>query len=777
MFAPPPLQFSREEIERLKLEYAAKLEEEKRKSVASGKSGKSGKSGSEKSAKSPTSPRSFDSSSSKSRKKFFARSSKSKVVRSSLQDVETSPTGRKQSSDVAVPEEGEREGRVERAALPASFGEKPRKAPEPPPRRKPVRPFEDSYSSPRIPVSARYPPKPITPPPAPPPGKTPPPIPERSPRRQSANLDPPRKLTATGASIDAALSDALAQLSTQGDVVPTQTEKATALPQVRVAPLETGWINGFESPVVKPIMIRPPRTLPGDMPIKPRPASRELKSHSPARAPAVQGAKVDKSLRKSASLAATREATAVKLEEPEMAPVRRATEPAVEPMRDSWVPGMPQGPWKRRKKGETMSQLLDAGFFPSQEDLTVIPDKKYVQQHIHVRLPPPLAMIDKALPATPGSVSGTPTEVFLGSPRRVLPPGPGVSKKRRTKKVRSPLSQIAVTDPRANFNDFPAGALPGRLASIPETVHSTENSPPPSSGMTTPIATQIHLRGGSVVTVTPPEFTAWQRHAYIPGPIKLLTPMIMPRNDSLANLEPFQEAIDKVYQHALAVPRRRSDDAAVEDICEWFDDFGFADVEYQGDTMLIENIMLEDLEEMDGEDVEDNSAMERFSTPPLEATVSPVEMMIAKEIVDSTRRESIPIPPIPPPETEESLRARGFARLSQMSTASDRSRRPSRASGRKASIVSFAPQPEQTMLSPLTRTTTETSRRSSRNPSIGRSSSDYNDDVVEMDLQSGWVAPAADGKKDVSHKGSPTDGKLQRSPMAKMRGFMKSAVN
>ena len=110
-------------------------------------------------------------------------------------------------------------------------------------------------------------------------------------------------------------------------------------------------------------------------------------------------------------------------------------------------------------------------------------------------------------------------------------------------------------------------SAPAALAAIPE--HNPRPRPPsrPSSGMSTPKATKISLRSGSVVTVTQPEtVSAWRINVYIQGPIKLPKPVILPKKNSVASMDAFQEAIDQVYQSALFMPRRRSDDAFSYDV-------------------------------------------------------------------------------------------------------------------------------------------------------------------------------------------------------------------
>ncbi len=163
-----------------------------------------------------------------------------------------------------------------------------------------------------------------------------------------------------------------------------------------------------------------------------------------------------------------------------------------------------------------------------------------------------------------------------------------------------------------------------------------------------------------MVTVCPPELTAWQRSIYVQGPIKLPKPVIVPRKNSVASLEPFQEAIDQVYQDALNIPRRRSDEQVVDDVCEFFDDFGFDPVGFVGDYIVAVDIQDSETKELadmlDGE-------IERFSTPPAEPDVSPLEKVVAQEVVELVSKP--PPAPIPraPKNDMESLRTRGIAYL------------------------------------------------------------------------------------------------------------------
>lgn len=242
----------------------------------------------------------------------------------------------------------------------------------------------------------------------------------------------------------------------------------------------------------------------------------------------------------------------------------------VEAPRDSRQNYMLPMPWRRRRKGETMSMLVDAGFFPVQELIYAPGDD--LQERTHIRLD--LSDLTKALPPTPSSITGTPTEYYglsVSSPRQLI------RNRRLGSTRRAPLFQVSEGDGAVNASSTLSAmdSAIARLSAIPEDGAQQENEPLAEPVATeVPVATEIHLATGTVVTVRPPELTAWQRSIYLEGPIKLPKPALLPRKGSIASLEPFQEAVDRVYQDALIMPRRKGDNAVVDDICEWFDEFG-----------------------------------------------------------------------------------------------------------------------------------------------------------------------------------------------------------
>ena len=189
----------------------------------------------------------------------------------------------------------------------------------------------------------------------------------------------------------------------------------------------------------------------------------------------------------------------------------------------------------------------------------------------HHPLPPPHA---KSLPQTPAGWARSPTELL---DLRRARPVPGKRRRSRgaagkgdadaSSRLLVPLAN-ASTATASTASTATATAPPtDRLSAIPE-----DNAPGPARPASPPCATQLTLRGGSIITLDPPEASAWSRPRprYLPGAIRLAAAAPLPRTASLASLDAFQGAVERVYQHALARPRRRSDDAAVEEACVAF---------------------------------------------------------------------------------------------------------------------------------------------------------------------------------------------------------------
>lgn len=225
-------------------------------------------------------------------------------------------------------------------------------------------------------------------------------------------------------------------------------------------------------------------------------------------------------------------------------------------------------------------------------------------------------------------------------------------------------------------------------------------------------------------------------------------------------MEPFQEAIDRVYQSALFVPRRRSDDAIVDDICEFFDDFGFEDAECEGGLLAVEPEEVNEIEEMDVDGENDTTGIEteRFTTPPgfpQHGDLSPIEKVVAKDVVQTTMTKppppviAEPPEPLPPVNNEETLRARGIARLAQR--AAEKSSQISRPTPDKANpaimsegqsaMLPLLPPPEESMLDAVLEASQNGENDWFVEGDVGGMDWDDDDDVEEADGAS-WMNPA-----------------------------------
>lgn len=109
--------------------------------------------------------------------------------------------------------------------------------------------------------------------------------------------------------------------------------------------------------------------------------------------------------------------------------------------------------------------------------------------------------------------------------------------------------------------------------------------------------TSIRLRSGSVVTVIPPEQSAWQRTAYVADPIQLNNlannsagafsglPNIRGKAGSVASLDAFQDAVESLLDNPATLVRRASDESVVEELVTFFEDFGFGPAAGEKDSM------------------------------------------------------------------------------------------------------------------------------------------------------------------------------------------------
>ena len=748
MFAPPPVQLSRAEVE-------ARLAARKENAEAAGSLNRSTSTASDLKysslhridSRSPNSPR---------KDRVSGKADKIKV---SAPTTSSPPEETKQRSGVFKFTAGEV---VESPELPNGFGEHPRRAPVPPkPRstRPPSQWFESRVRGAPPPRSAV--------PAVPNQSETPPPIPPKSPKRQQRvaqqkpSKQPKQSIWTWQDSFSAAVSNmsiddtAVKSVKHPHHLPRSYTAPASGLPHNSIIMAKPGHSRAASGKATRL------SSLESDS----KPASGSRTSTTLL---GVKGAKVDKPATKRISTVSNLRAAPLDFDELKFfvapkAPPRRATDGEIQTIRSS-TPPEAQLPWKRRRKGETMSMLLETGFFPAE---SLFYNKSNPDVNIRVKLPPPISLLNKELPDTPTSIMATPTEMYQNVPPRPTRP---VVRNPKVGKKRTPLAPLKTTNAKANSSSLaegPEDVSPSRLSAIPEHGTVSENSPP-SSGITTLSATQIHLRGGSVVTVSPPELTAWQKSIYVQGPIKLPKPVIVPRKNSVASLEPFQEAIEQVYQEALNIPRRRSDDAVVDDVCDFFDDFGFDEVNFEGDLLRVDDIHVDEIYEDPFEE------MERFAMPPADEQLpSPVEKVVAKEIVETTMSKPSPVPkpPIPPIENEETLRARGIARLAHGAahrhvggtTASNGRKDSLTLSRAEPGVLPLLPLQEESMLDAVLEPSRADNSDVKMEDMPGGQGFDWDDDdVEELDGNSFWLAPGMFPRR-------------RKNPMKKVRRFVANA--
>ncbi|KAF1989672.1 hypothetical protein K402DRAFT_401777 [Aulographum hederae CBS 113979] len=177
---------------------------------------------------------------------------------------------------------------------------------------------------------------------------------------------------------------------------------------------------------------------------------------------------------------------------------------------------------------------------------------------------------DMDLPPTPASTQKTPMELY--QPRPKTP--------RRT-----PLASTTTNPRKPKF--FPLTPIANDLASLAVMAEV------PTSGLSIPdkdqraaVARALRLRSGSVLTVIPPERTAWQRSMYIPGPIRIQQPYTQPAalNFSMGGVDVFGNEIEPT---GTLSPRRTSEDSTIDDLVGYFDSFGFAPISCEHDLFWL----------------------------------------------------------------------------------------------------------------------------------------------------------------------------------------------
>ncbi|KAK6000129.1 hypothetical protein QM012_004117 [Aureobasidium pullulans] len=362
-------------------------------------------------------------------------------------------------------------------------------------------------------------------------------------------------------------------------------------------------------------------------------------------------------------------------------------------------------PWRKKMRGETMSMLLDSGFFPVQE---FIYEKNETSpsttRSLSKRNQLALNILVKNLPTgRPSSILNTSTNFYqqkdlslrrrsmrsnhhrsLGTRRRILTAAvvssSRISPTMATHKIAtapllsptSPTSPMTPTKALAALtgsseNSTKSGQpSPGILEVISEDggitagfgdasspiSHSSMRSIPEAPALPDASGSEIHLNSGTVLMVKTPETTAWRRSIYIQGPIKLPTPAVVPRKGSIATLDPFQDVLGNV-----PVPRRKSEDTATDDICEWYDTWHHDPVSFALDEFTLADMDLANTWAMtplneEPESLVDHSVRLPSPAPPLAkqvaaAMLDPGTLRPESQAIKPRPRMSLPLTPLP----------------------------------------------------------------------------------------------------------------------------------
>ncbi|KAF4536549.1 ABC transporter [Lasiodiplodia theobromae] len=209
---------------------------------------------------------------------------------------------------------------------------------------------------------------------------------------------------------------------------------------------------------------------------------------------------------------------------------------------------------------------------------------------------------EKPLPSTPMSMQPTPRELYHSSDGSASTSS-------------SPLPSPACTPPPATCLPLrfpmPPSHIPGRKPVQPLSEPyitidgNIDNDMIASAYPLTPIATDLGSlsviagleEDGSVVTVIPPEQSAWQRTAYVADPIQLNNlannsagafsglPNIRGKAGSVASLDAFQDAVESLLDNPATQGRRASDESVVEELVTFFEDFGFGPAAGEKDSL------------------------------------------------------------------------------------------------------------------------------------------------------------------------------------------------
>ena len=117
-------------------------------------------------------------------------------------------------------------------------------------------------------------------------------------------------------------------------------------------------------------------------------------------------------------------------------------------------------------------------------------------------------------------------------------------------------------------------AISGPDKSVPDLFSSSQASIPNNLVQQNDLdVTTLPLRSGSVLTVIPPEQSAWQRSVYIQGAMKLPNPNAIARRGSIASMYTFHDAVEQGWDQGSSFSRKATDDEVIEEILDFFGSF------------------------------------------------------------------------------------------------------------------------------------------------------------------------------------------------------------
>lgn len=167
------------------------------------------------------------------------------------------------------------------------------------------------------------------------------------------------------------------------------------------------------------------------------------------------------------------------------------------------------------------------------------------------------------------------------------------------------------------------------------------------------------------------------------------------------------------------MPRRRSDDEVVNDVCDWFDDFGFEDEMIEGHMLGVPDFNVNDNHDDTGVD------MELLD----ETAASPEMKVVAREMLDPS------VVVAPSVEMEEGMRAQGMD-PSHLTSSSP-------GQGLKDSAGDIYEGSSLPSLTPLVEDSTSDMAIEKDVEVVGEQGFDWDsDNVEEMDAQSPWTTVA-----------------------------------